>query len=242
MRDRLTDRAASPGRAGPSREPVQRPRPQRDGHGRYPTIDIPVTRLTDLGGTAGQVALTFDDGPEPRWTTEVLDVLDQTGTPATFFVLGSKIRGYEQTLTRMVRQGCAVEVHGWEHIRMTEQTDRERLRDMHRTADLIREVTGHAPTCLRPPEGRVSAAILDEIRLVGLTPVFWSLHANDWTRPGTAAIEQAIVHGLTGGSVVLLHDGGGDRSQTVAALPTIINAIRYCGFDAVTLPPAPASG
>lgn len=218
-------------------QPVQSRLPQRNGHRRSQVLDIPVTRLPQLGGTPEQVALTFDDGPEPRWTDEVLDVLEATGSPATFFVLGSKISGYEHTLTRMVRLNCAVEVHGWEHIRMTEQTTRQQLRDLRRTADLIEDVTDRAPSYVRPPEGRVSPDVLDQIYLSGLTPVFWSLHAQDWTRPGTAAIEQAIVGGLTGGSVILLHDGGGDRSQTVAALPTIIKAIRDNGLTAVAITP-----
>jgi peptidoglycan-N-acetylglucosamine deacetylase len=216
-------------------------KPQRGGNRRSRILDIPVTLLTHLGGTPNQVALTFDDGPEPRWTGEILDVLEQTGTPATFFVLGSKISGYEQTLTRMIQLGCAVEVHGWEHTRMTDQTARQRMRDLRRTGDLIQEVTGRAPNCVRPPEGRVSAAVLDQIHVAGLTPVFWSLHAQDWTRPGTAAIEQAILGGLTGGSVILLHDGGGDRSQTVAALPSIIRAIRDNGLQPVAVTSVPTS-
>jgi peptidoglycan/xylan/chitin deacetylase (PgdA/CDA1 family) len=200
-------------------------------------ITTPITRLAHLPGAPGRVVLTFDDGPEPPWTTRILDLLEQTGTPATFFVLGSRIAGREQVLRRMVGSGCAVEVHAWEHLRLTDQRPHQRMDDLRRTADLIRDVTGHDPTCARPPEGRVSVEVLDDIHAAGLTPVFWSLHGGDWTNPGAAAIEHAIVDGLADGAVILLHDGGGDRSQTVTALPGIIAAIHDQGLRPVTISP-----
>ncbi|GIH18817.1 polysaccharide deacetylase family protein [Rugosimonospora africana] len=204
-------------------------------------IETPVTRLADFGHRAGRVALTFDDGPQPPWTGEVLDILEDTGCPATFFVLGSQIRGNERTLRRMTDLGCAVEVHAWDHIRMTEQDPEQRRRDIDRTRALIREVTGHEPTAVRPPDGRVSVAVLDAIRAAGLIPAFWSVHARDWTRPGVEAIESGVSSALADGAVVLLHDGGGDRSQTVAALPRVIKAIRDLGLRAVSLTPVTAS-
>jgi len=206
-------------------------------------IDTPATRLADLGCPAGCVALTFDDGPQQPWTEELLDVLERTATPATFFVLGANIRGHESTLRRMVALGCAVEVHAWEHLRMTEQSPAELLRDIDRTRELITTVTGRAPTYLRPPEGRVSPDVLDRIQAAGLTPVFWSVHAADWATPGVAAIEERIVAGLDDGAVVLLHDAGGDRSQTVAAVPHIIATAAARGLRPVSLaalPPAAA--
>jgi peptidoglycan/xylan/chitin deacetylase (PgdA/CDA1 family) len=203
-------------------------------------IETPTTRLADLDCAGGCVALTFDDGPEPPWTDEILDILEDTGTPATFFVLGSRIRGNERTLRRMIALGCAVEVHAWEHTRMTGQEPGDRRADIERTRRLILEVTGHEPVGVRPPDGHVSVEVLDGIRSAGLTPVFWSVHAQDWTRPGVTAIEQAIVSGLDDGAIALLHDGGGDRSQTVASLPGIIKAINDRGLEAVSLSALPS--
>jgi peptidoglycan/xylan/chitin deacetylase (PgdA/CDA1 family) len=203
-------------------------------------IETPITRLTDLGYGNGHVALTLDDGPQPPWTDAILGILEDTGTPATFFVLGSQIRGNERTLRRMVDLGCAVEVHAWEHIRMTEQEPGERRTDIDRTRRLIRDVTGHHPTTVRPPDGCVSVEVFDAIRSAGLTPMFWSVHARDWTRPGVAAIENDVISGLDDGAVVLLHDGGGDRSQTVAAVPRIIKAINDRGLRPVSLAEPPA--
>ncbi len=198
-------------------------------------MQTPVTRLADLGWPPGCVALTFDDGPQSPETDQILDVLARTGTPATFFVLGERIRGRERQLTRMVELGCSVQVHAWQHTRMTEQPAAQRLHDIDRTRELIHQVTGARPDLLRPPEGYVSLDVLDTIHSAGLRPVFWSVHAADWTRPGVAAIEGRIQAGLDDGAVVLLHDAGGDRAQTVAALPRIIEAVHELGLRPVSL-------
>src|SRR5258706_12455776 len=108
-------------------------------------IEVPTTRLAELGRESGCVALTFDDGPQAPWTDELLALRERTGTPATFFVLGTQIAGHEPLLRRMVRQGCAVEVHAWEHTRMTDQSAEELRRDIDRTRDLIGTVTGREP-------------------------------------------------------------------------------------------------
>jgi peptidoglycan/xylan/chitin deacetylase (PgdA/CDA1 family) len=185
------------------------------------------------------VALTFDDGPQSPWTGQILDILAHTGTPATFFVLGEQIRGEEATLRRMVAQGCAVEVHSWAHTRMTSQHPTELTRDIARTRELIHTVTGHQAGHLRPPEGRISRQVLDCVRDAGLTAVFWSVHAADWARPGVAEIEEQIITGLDDGAVVLLHDAGGERDQTVAALPRIISEIHARGLRPVSLATLP---
>ncbi|WP_157756766.1 polysaccharide deacetylase family protein [Plantactinospora sp. KBS50] len=197
----------------------------------------PVTWLPDLGHPPGRVALTFDDGPCPPWTDRLLDVLARTGTPATFFVLGSLIAGREDRLRRMVRLGCAVQVHGWEHVRMTEQSPRERRRDIAATRRLICDVTGHRPRLVRPPEGRADRAVIEDILSMGMAPAFWSVHAADWTRPGRAEIVARISPGLVDGAVVLLHDGGGERDQTVGAVGPLVALLRERGLAPVTLTP-----
>jgi peptidoglycan-N-acetylglucosamine deacetylase len=203
------------------------------------TVNIPAIRLADLGYPPGCAALTFDDGPQSPWTDQILDVLAATGTPATFFVLGERIAGREDTLRRMVALGCAVEVHAWTHTRMTEQPREEVEHDIARTRELIHAVTGQRPRHLRPPEGRVSPDVLEAIGAAGLTPVLWSVHASDWERPGATEIGARILAGLDDGAVVLLHDAGGERDQTVAALPRIIEEIRARGLRPVSLSAPP---
>jgi peptidoglycan/xylan/chitin deacetylase (PgdA/CDA1 family) len=199
-------------------------------------MDTPVTRLSDLGGPrVGAFALTFDDGPEEPWTDAVLDCLDALGVPATFFLLGNKIGGHERTLRRMVDLGCGIEVHAWEHTMMTSQHPAQVADDIRRTSQLICEVTGQSPRFVRPPYGAVNPAVLEQIRRSGLTPAFWSTHAWDWNSPGVDAIIRDVSAGLRRGAVVLLHDGGGDRSQTVAAIPHIVRIATDRGLRAVRL-------
>ncbi len=200
------------------------------------TEERPINLLRDLGGPEGPAyALTFDDGPEEPWTGGVLDALEAAGVPATFFVLGSRIAGREAILRRMVDQGCDVEVHSWEHLSMPEQPPAEVGADIRRTADLIAEVTGRPPRFVRPPYGHSNHEVIDQIRLAGLTPAFWSVEAFDWDTPGTDAIVRGITAGLDPGAVVLLHDAGGDRSQTVEAVPRIIAFAAERGLRAVRL-------
>jgi peptidoglycan/xylan/chitin deacetylase (PgdA/CDA1 family) len=199
-------------------------------------IETPVSRLPDLGGPPDLAfALTFDDGPEEPWTSAVLDRLESAGVPATFFVLGRKIDGNERTLRRMAELGCGIEVHSWEHVRMTRQPPDQVADDIRRTAELIREVTGRSPRFVRPPDGAVSPDVLDRIRRAGMIPAIRSVHAWDWKCPGADAIVSGVSKRLRRGAVVLLHDGGGDRSQTVEAIPGIARIAAGRGLRAVRL-------
>jgi len=201
-----------------------------------PHGETPVSRLRDLGGPADLAyALTFDDGPEEPWTGAVLDLLEAAGVPATFFVLGSKIAGNERTLRRMAELGCGVEVHSWDHVRMTQQRPDQVADDIRRTAELIRQATGRSPRFVRPPHGAVSPDVFDQIHRSGMIPAFWSTHAWDWTCPGSDAIVSGVTRGLRRGAVVLLHDGGGDRSHTVGAVPGIVRIAADRGLRAVRL-------
>lgn len=183
--------------------------------------EIPVTTLDRLGLPGGYAALTFDDGPAPC-TGALLDTLERTGVAATFFVLGTNIAGAEESLRRMVELGCTVEIHGWDHTAMTDLSRAELVTGVEETRAAIRAATGRDPRYVRPPYGAADPGVLATIGELGLIPAFWSVHATDWTRPGTTAIERAITAGLRPGAVALLHDGGGDRSQTVAAVPAIV--------------------
>ncbi len=201
----------------------------------------PVTWLYDLGGPRrGAFALTFDDGPEERWTEAALDCIETLRVPATFFVIGSKIAGHERSLRRMVDLGCGVEIHGWEHEPMTQQPPERVAGDIERTRDLIHEVTGWSPRYVRPPHGDVNPAVFAQIERTGMTPAFWSVHGWDWDRPGVDAIVADVSAGLRRSAIVLLHDGGGDRSQTIAAVPRIVQIASDRGLRAVRLEPEPA--
>jgi len=204
-----------------------------------PGAGIPVTTLRDLAETrdlSGCVALTFDDGPCEPWTSRILDVLAESGHPATFFVLGRQALGRQPILARMARLGCTVAIHGWDHLRMPRLTSTERRDQLVRTRELIESATGRFPRYVRPPYGDVTPEVLQEIEAAGHTPVFWSAQARDWTMPGAGTIASDITTRLTDGAVILLHDGGGNRQQTVQALPAILDAAAARGLELVALP------
>src|ERR1700728_2687807 len=214
--------------------------PHRNEVPSRPGIDIPITTLQDLAQTrdlSGCVALTFDDGPCEPWTSGILDILDEHGMPATFFVLGARAVGQRPILLRMARLGCTVAIHGWDHARMPGLTSAERGARLAGSRALIESAVAQFPRYVRPPYGDVTPAVLREIEAAGHTPVFWSVHARDWSMPGTGRIVADIAARLTDGAVILLHDGGGNRVGTVQALPAIIKAVRVSGLRPVALPP-----
>lgn len=183
---------------------------------------------------SGQVALTFDDGPDPHTTGPILDVLRDHAVPATFFCVGMQARAYPELVERIVAEGHTLGNHTWSHPYLPDLTRDELLWQLERTGQVLAEVTGSAPGLLRPPYGGRSAATVGWIAGTGLTTVLWDVECDDWTLPGSAAIARDVTARARSGSIVLMHDGGGDRRQTAAALPTVLEALLERGLTCVT--------
>ena len=180
------------------------------------------------------VALTFDDGPEPPFTDEILDQLELTGTPATFFVIGKKAKQWPHLIERMAAAGHIVGNHTQHHRHPYLQPFAARQGIIDGAATIER-ILGKRPRWLRPPWGLYPAWLWGPTRATGQTPVAWTVEALDFLRPGSEMIAKRIVRAARPGSIILLHDGGGDRSQTVGALPMIISGLRRQGYQFVTL-------
>ncbi|MFN8037451.1 MAG: polysaccharide deacetylase family protein [Acidimicrobiia bacterium] len=176
------------------------------------------------------VALTFDDGPDPTWTPAVLDVLDTYGARATFFAVGSEVRKYPELAREIVRRGHAIANHSWSHARLPLLDDAGIRRELASTNDAIEVATGRRPSCMRPPYGATDARIVAGAQRLALEQILWNGDPEDYTRPGAAVIARRVVAAARAGRILLLHDGGGNRSQTVAALPAVINGIRAKGL------------
>ncbi|WP_330240985.1 polysaccharide deacetylase family protein [Streptomyces sp. NBC_00525] len=206
------------------------------------------------GAPAGppRVALTFDDGPSPLHTDRVLRILKSFGVPAAFFCVGLQVRARPDLVRRMVDEGHEVGNHTWSHAYLPELGEDETVRQLRTTSRVIAEATGVPPVLARPPYGGRGGTVLRATADEGLTTVLWDVEASDWTLPGADAIADSVLRQARDGSVVLLHDGGGERDQTVAALPRIIGGLLDRGFQfsgiagpAGLLPPAaaqPAAG
>jgi peptidoglycan/xylan/chitin deacetylase (PgdA/CDA1 family) len=189
--------------------------------------------------TSGKVVyLTFDDGPS-RYTPAVLNVLKSYDAKATFFVVGSQIRTREAMTRRIAREGHSVQNHTWRHPNLTRLSSTEISSQFTRTNRAIRRQGIPQPVCQRPPYGALNNRVRRVSQTLGMRTVMWSLDANDWRRPGASAIARRVVRGTSNGTIVLMHDGGGNRSQTVTALKSALRTLKARGYRFETLPACP---
>jgi peptidoglycan-N-acetylglucosamine deacetylase len=178
----------------------------------------------------GTVALTFDDGPHPTWTPQVLDILDVFQIKATFFVVGENVDRYPGLTAEILRRGHSVQNHSYTHPDLVTLSNAQVDSELRRNHIELREAGVPKPNCLRPPYGSYDQRIdlLAEAR--GLQLVLWDVDTRDWSRPGVPTIVDRATQAGSG-DIVLMHDGGGDRSQTVEALPEIILELDEQGYD-----------
>lgn len=195
------------------------------------------------GYKPGLVALTFDDGPDPTWTPRILDILKAKGVPATFFVIGENALTERRLLDREVAEGNEVGSHTYTHPNLATVSEGTTAVELNATQRLFQAFTGRSLRLFRAPYfGDAEPTTADEIgpaldaQRLGYLSVGLHVDPGDWTRPGMQAIIDRTVAGVEAsndersGNVVLLHDAGGDRSQTVAALPAIIDQLRARGY------------
>lgn len=188
------------------------------------------------GGDRMEIALTFDDGPQPPYTGQVLDILARYGVPATFFCTGMYAAAWPEYLVRMRDEGHTVANHTWSHPFLFELSRPQLTEQLDRTNDAIAAATGEAaPTLFRPPYGSRTAEVLRWLAESGLTTVLWDVAPDDWQLPGADTIAARVLGEARPGSIVLLHDSGGDRSQTVAALVPIIEGLLGQGYTFVSV-------
>lgn len=185
----------------------------------------------------GLVALTFDDGPG-RYTYDVLALLKRHRMKATFFVLGSKAEQDPQALRQMVDEGHVVAAHSWTHASMVTLDAKGLREEFDRTNAVIREATGRVAAIQRPPFGDFDGRTNRWSRANGMLPILWNVDSNDWQLddPRTVADNVLNAPNLGPGAIILLHDGGDDRSMTVNALPAIMDGLRKRGLRSVTIP------
>jgi peptidoglycan/xylan/chitin deacetylase (PgdA/CDA1 family) len=186
--------------------------------------------------TAGKkvIALTFDDGPGP-YTPQVLSVLEHYQVQASFFEIGEEVAAYPQYAQMVAAAGFPVESHTWSHPDLATLPASSVDAQIDMTQNEIRSVTGTTPQCLRPPYDSWNAGVLGQIASRGLTTMSYSIDPKDWTLPGVPAIVRGVVGAAFPGAVVDMHDAGGNRAETVAALPQIITQLRAMGYTFVSI-------
>jgi peptidoglycan-N-acetylglucosamine deacetylase len=185
------------------------------------------------GAAAGKmVALSFDDGPS-IYTPQVLSILNHYGVHATFFEIGEEVASYPGNSRKVIASGDVIGNHTWSHPVLTTTNVG---RQVSRAETEIDRTTGYQPCLLRPPYGDGSPAVISAVRRLGLLTIIWDVDPRDWSLPGTSAIVQRVLSAVRPGAIVVMHDGGGPRSETVQALQTIVPTLLARGYRLVTIP------
>ncbi len=222
----------------------------------YKILENPTSQLfgkTLVSGPKNQriIALTYDDGPNPPYTNQILEVLRAEHVHATFFVVGRAVAAYPQIVREESGDGNAVGNHTWAHEHLLLDDGSSLRRTLVRTDRAIFAATGHHTRIMRPPFGARDWLVLDEVRKLGYTPVMWSVPlANDWENPPPRIIAARVLRYAGDGAIIALHDGNRgiicarvrtpgrlcDRSGDVEATRLIVEALKRQGYRFVTIP------
>ncbi|YAL82779.1 polysaccharide deacetylase family protein [Dermacoccaceae bacterium W4C1] len=178
------------------------------------------------------IYLTFDDGPNPTYTPQVLKLLAKYKAKASFFMLGQNAAANPSLVSQVKSQGHAVGNHSWDHPQLTKLSSSALASQLSTTDTAL----GNGISCMRPPYGATNSGVRQAASARGLTQVLWTVDSNDWRKPGSGAIASTITSAARDGSIVLMHDGGGNRVQTVAALESVLRTLSAQGYRFATLP------
>ena len=177
------------------------------------------------------IALTFDDGPGP-YTAHLLDILDQYGARATFFLIGSKVSGQASVVRSIQARGHQLGNHSWSHPELPKLSVDQIAGEIDRTNEAIRQATGVKPSILRPPYGAVNGVVLEQIRTRGMSSILWSVDTRDWADRNSQIVCSRAVAGAHPGAVILMHD---IHQTSVNAVPCILSSLKQQGYSFVTI-------
>ena len=189
----------------------------------------------EIQTTKKVVALTFDDGPHPEYTEQILNLMDQYGAKGTFFLVGEQAEKNPQIVLRMYEDGHEIANHTYTHP-FTKSVPTI-MKEVDKTNEILFSITGHSPKLFRPVEGYYTDELINEVVKKGYKMVMWSWHQDteDWANPGVKKIVNKVLTGTRPGDVILFHDAGGDRSQTIKALEEILPELKRQGYQFVTI-------
>jgi peptidoglycan/xylan/chitin deacetylase (PgdA/CDA1 family) len=186
-----------------------------------------ITPVTIRKPTVKVIFLTFDDGPDPTWTPEILQILAKHKAKATFFELGQMIHAHPGLREKVLAGGNTIGNHSISHPRLTWVSAARRHHEIF---------DGPKSHCFRPPYGATNAKVRADIKAAGMIQVLWNVDPRDWTRPGSSAIVHRVLNHAKGRKIVLMHDGGGNRSETVAALDKLLPILKAQGYSFPAMP------
>ncbi len=233
---RGTSSSAGTRARGRATTPVAPPVSELERDERGVSSVLAYTPFVKEGGAQGRdVALTFDDGPGP-YTPQVLDVLERERVPATFFVIGQEIHDFGASTEREIHDGFVIGDHTENHPMLANLTAHDQKEQLFEQAARIEILGRGRPHLFRPPYGSFNATTFHLLHQMKMLMVLWSVDTDDYEQPGVETIVKRALEGAKPGAIILMHDAGGNREQTVAALPQIIRAVRARGLRLVTVP------
>ncbi|WP_433530087.1 polysaccharide deacetylase family protein [Micromonospora sp. CA-263727] len=218
--------------ASPTPRPAE-PTPP-DAPGDDPDVGPMGTRVSTGGA---EVALTFDDGPNPDYTPQILAILREFHVTATFCVVGQNAEAYPWLVQQIVAEGHTLCNHSWDHdVTLGSRSPQRIQSDLLRTNAAIRAAAPEAPIAwYRQPGGAWTYPVINVARELGMTPLHWTLDTSDWQLPGATNITASVLAGVRPGSIVLMHDAGGNRQGTVNAVYRMLPKLTG-RFDVRALP------
>lgn len=183
------------------------------------------------------IALTFDDGPDPKYTPTILNLLQKYGAKATFFVVGDRITSFPKLAQREVREGHELANHTYSHLKVRGQEVERIEQEIEKADERIQAITGIKPYLFRPPTGYYDDRVVKAAKNQQYTIILWSWHQDtfDWRNPGVGKIVSQVLNHARSGDIVLFHDTGGDRTQTIEALKQILPKLKEEGYKFVTV-------
>ncbi|MBQ8416818.1 MAG: polysaccharide deacetylase family protein [Clostridia bacterium] len=182
-----------------------------------------------------QIALTFDDGPHPRLTHEILEILDKYNVKATFFMVGVNVVNYPQAAKEVLERGHEVGNHTYSHYHMRGLNEEALNDELGKCEDALEELCEYRPHLFRPPEGAVTEYVRHCSEGGDYTLVLWSLDTRDWEEKNTARIVQTVLENIQPGDIVLMHDYIGTESKTPEALEILLSKLLEKGYEPVTV-------
>ncbi|MBL7253502.1 polysaccharide deacetylase family protein [Paractinoplanes lichenicola] len=212
-----------------SAPPSPSPSPTPTGLPRTPVQKEP-RYVVPTGRGAKVVALTLDDGPHPAYTPQVLKLLRKHHVKATFFVIGQQAAAHPDLVRAIAADGHTIGTHTWSHVDLKKQSAGRVKTEVGRTVDTVAATTGRIPGLFRAPYGSWSPTVFQVCATLGQTSIAWDVDPRDWDNPGAGRIRSKILDQVGNRSIVLTHDGGGDRSQTVQALRGVVPVLLDSGY------------
>ena len=187
------------------------------------------------------VALTYDDGPNPPYTNEIVEYLHAQSVPATFFVVGRAVARWPDVVRQELQSGDVIGNHTWDHTHLVEKSNAQIAAELAQTDAMIQQKTGVRTRLFRPPYGSLDVRVIAVVRHLGYDIIMWSIPlSKDWENPPPSVIRDRVIPYVKDGDIITLHDGDeghlGNRSSSVAATKLIVERLKEMQFRFVTIP------